>query len=193
MSSLLTLLLAASPPALAEEPTHESRPAVILVEASMGGPTGIMGGRVGYKSWEVGGGIGATGYQASAQWKHYWRPFDSAILSFPAGVGPSVGLNGAAFGSQQDWDGQDAPDVLFASWLNGEISAEWRARWGGVWRWTVGGAVRLLENQSQLCEDAALPENNEVTDCYGGHLPSGPVVARLPAFPYLGFSYGYAF
>ncbi len=192
--SPLTLIALASLAARAEEvPTYESRPTVVLIGASLGGPEGIAGGRVGHKSWELGGGIGATGYQASAQWKHYWQPFDSTILSFPLGLGPSVGLGGPALGSARTWGGQGGPALLFASWLNGEISAEWRARWGGVWRWTLGGALRLLENQSQLCEDVLPPGPGEVNDCYGMHIPTGPIVAALPAFPYIGFSYGYAF
>lgn len=190
---LLTLLVGL---ATAQETPHTTaqRPVLLLAEASLGGPMGIMGGRVGYKSWEVGGGIGATGYKVGAMWKHYWTPFDNEILSFPVGVGPSVGLSGAAFGIERDWEVDDVPDVLFTSWVNGEISAEWRARWGGVWRWTVGGAVRALQNQVALCEDVEVPEYPDANTCYPlGGLPSGPIASRLPVHPYIGFGYGYAF
>ena len=192
------MLLALLIPALAlasEEPhTTESRPVVILAEAGLGGPVGLMGGRVGYKSWEVGGGIGATGYQVSGQWKYYWKPFDSTVFSFPVGVGPSFGLSGAAMGVDRDWDGEDAPELLFASWLNAEVSAEWRARWGGVWRWTAGAAIRAYQNQSQLCEGVEPEEDGSFNACYSqAAFPSSPIVASFPAFPYLAFSYGYAF
>ncbi len=184
--------------ALADEPQHttEARPWLVLAEASMGGPSGIMGGRVGYKSVELGGGLGATGYKAHGQWKYYWTPFDSDILSFPVGVGPSIGLNGEAVGIERDWGEKEGeePRLLFASWLNAEMSAEWRARWGGVWRWTIGGAVRLYENQSQLCEGVEVPEYPDYNACYDlAAFPSSPIAASWPIFPYLGFAYGYAF
>jgi len=198
MFSLLTLSgLALSAPALADEDLHttELRPTVILAEASLGGPAGIMGGRVGYKQWELGGGIGATGYKVSGQWKHYWRPFDSEIFSFPVGVGPSVGLSGAAMGVERSWGDKEPPNLLFASWINAEISAEWRARWGGVWRWTAGAALSVYENQSWLCEgEDSATDTSAPSACNNqGHVPIGPEVASVPAFPYLGFSYGYAF
>ena len=111
--------------AAAQSPVHntDERPVVILVEGGLGSPIGMLGARVGYKQWEIGGGIGATGYQLSGQWKYYWKPFDSEIVSFPVGVGPSVGLSGEDYaGGGGGPPPPRAPAMSGISWAGFQLS-----------------------------------------------------------------------
>ena len=203
---LAALLLAS--PAIAEktpegERTVNHRRLVLLSEGGIGTPEGLMSGRVGYtvaEEWavELGGGLGFTGYKiapmARRTWAVNWGTGDLDRESLGLGFGPAVGLLSERLGlnvPHAEGLEVDTSAIYYASWLNAELSYEFRGRRGGVVRVRGGVSVRALENMTWLCEGEE--PTREYTDCYPPHFAAGPVIANAPAFPYGGFGYGFAF
>jgi hypothetical protein len=185
--------------ARAEAPTTDTRPNHVRFDAGFGAPTGIFGlsiGRTVAPGWavELGGGLGASGLQLAllGRWQ---RPIgESTRQSWFLSGGPSVSLIGEPLGIHvpaADGVVVDDDEIFTIVGVNVEIGWEFRAGWGGLLRFAVGGFARVHETMSPLCPRGA--SSDEGSDCFSMHLPNGPDVARIPAYPYLSFGYGWSF
>jgi hypothetical protein len=185
--------------ARADEPTTTTRPNHLRLDAGFGAPTGIFGfsvGRTVAAPWavELGGGLGASGVQIAllGRWQ---RPLGrSTLQSWFVSAGPSVSLIGEPIGVHvpaAEGVSVDGDEIYYIVGGNLEIGWELRGGWGGLLRVAVGGFLRVAETMSPLCPEGASSE--EGSGCFSGHLPSGPDVARIPAYPYFTFGYGWSF
>jgi hypothetical protein len=200
MLSLLSVFwMVCTPPSRAEEGAVE-RPISIWLDSGFGAPTGLMGGRLSYQldpRWgvEAGGGLGFTGWQATAMGRFY-HPFGQrghGMLT--AAAGPSLALNGRPVGYEPphaDEADVDASKIYTATWLNAEGAVEGNWAWFRL-RFVLGVAVRVQENLSPLCEGVPTGRDQELNSCNPPHNPSAADIAAVPAFPYLGLDYGVAF
>jgi hypothetical protein len=195
----LAVLFAAATAAADEPPNVARRPTYLRVDGGLGAPTGVFGFTAGHAiepPWaaEVGGGLGLSGFQLAvlARW---YRPIgESQRHVWTAAAGPSVSLLGETLGFHvqhaDDVTVEDG-DVFFIAGLNVEIGWEVRFGWGGLLRVSIGAFVRLAENMSGLCPEETSGDLDG--PCGSPHFPTPPEIARVPAYPYLGFGYGWSF
>ncbi len=188
--------------AAAEERTVESRPWFARVDGGVGAPVGFFGAAVGRAvapgfAIEVGGGLGATGYQAAVLARGYVPVGDSDTSSWTLAGGPSLGLLGESLGlhvAHRDDIAVSRGDVFYVAGVNVEAGYELRFAWGGIVRVAVGGFLTVAENMAALC--AKDPGSSaEPSGCEAGGpdaIPSGPQVARRRAYPYLVLGFGFA-
>jgi hypothetical protein len=196
---LIAAALVASARAAADESNVVRRPTHIRLDAGFGAPTGIMGASVGHGAWppwglEVGFGLGASGWQLALLGRGYWAIGDSVRNFVTVAGGPSVSAIGEPLGTNVPHSGGvvvDGGKLYGIVGLNVEVGWELRLGWGGLVRVAVGGFLRVAENMSSLCSTDATVDDG--SGCVPPHLPSGPEIARIPAYPYLVFGYGWSF
>jgi hypothetical protein len=188
--------------AVAEERTVDSRPWFARFDGGIGSPVGFLGGAIGRAvgpgvALELGGGLGATGYQVAALVRGYIPVGDSEVSSWTLAGGPSLGLLSQSFGlnvAHRDDIAVARGDVFYVAGANVEVGYELRLAWGGIVRAAIGGFLTVAENMSPLC--AKDPGSDaEPSGCQPGGpdaIASGPQVARRRAYPYLVFGFGFA-
>ncbi len=188
-------------PVVAPRDLIEERPLQILIETGLGNPAGVFGASVGYHlakgaTVELHGGLSYTGYQvgvlARGRWSNALRSH-----SFTLGVGPSVGLRGEPLGlymPSAPGIEVDPDTIYYIAWLNAELGYEHRWPWGGVLHTGVGLALRIAENQTQLCEGVDFSNlDYDAGGCVPRHAPSSPELASRWGIPFISFGYGHAF
>ena len=202
MSLAVALILATTPTASPFVSPFISQDVALAFDAGAAAPHGIFGGGLTYMvdfPWavEVGGGLGATGSQAAVtgRWHHLLDAGNNALV---LSGGPSVGVLSRSLGTNVPHaEGEDIDeDSLYAvSWFNLGVGWEGRTDFGLFGQAEMGGALRLLDNQSGLCRgvDSNPRTNSEAGGCGSMHMPIGPEIARVPIFPYLTFGFGWAF
>ena len=77
--------------------------------------------------------------------------------------------------------------------LNGELSYELRASWGGMFRVALGGWLRMAENMADLCDGVPQGRDEALNHCNPPHYPSASHIAGVPGFPYFRLGLGWAF
>ena len=208
-AAIVRLLLVAAPAHAADEAArapgegpHEQRRFSVAEVAGFGSPVGIMGLTVDYAvafPWgvELGGGLGASGYQLSARARRVWLPGPLRKFAWFVAGGPSVGALSKLLGTQvphrDDQEIGDS-DVYFTTWLNAGVGLEMRWDVGFLLRSELGAALRLYTNADDLCRGVdGHPDTAGESSCKSYHLPTAPEVARIIGFPYLSFSFGWSF
>lgn len=204
MKSVMVLALlgagvAAAQPLPPPAPTTLTRPRYIRNDAGVGAPTGIMGLSIGglvSPTWAIEGGfgLGATGWQLALLGRWYRPVFNSPYSSLSLAAGPSLSMIGKPVGTNVPHDDSvqvDDGDIFTIFGLNAEVGFEWRMHWGGLVRVALGGFLRVHETMAHLCSEET--SGSESGPCGSLHLPTAPEIARLVAYPYLVFGYGWSF
>jgi hypothetical protein len=197
-AAILAILLAAAPAAAQSVPTVIARPTYLRLDAGFGAPTGLFGFTVGHTieppaALELGAGLGLSGWQLAVLARVHVPLGSSPWHSFSAAAGPSLSFIGGPFTQSvphADHVEVDEDDLFTIFGVNAELGWEWRQPWGGLIRVALGGFYRVSENMSHLCPEGTYGEGSS---CAPPHLASAPEIARLLAYPYLVFGYGFSF
>jgi hypothetical protein len=195
-------LVALAAGAAGAEPTVDARPWFVRSDGGIASPVGFFGLAVGREvapAWalELGGGLGVTGYQAAVLGRRYLPIGGSHVAFWTLGAGPSLALLGESLGlhvTHRDDIAVAHDDLFHVVGLNAEAGIEARFEWGGLVRVALGGFLKLHDNMAYLCEkDPGSSEEPAGCEAAGvDALPSGAQVARLRAYPYLVFGFGFA-
>lgn len=190
------------PVAIVAEP-RAPRPqwVTLYADLGLGGPTGIFGASVVVRAaprWgvDLGGGLGATGYQGSARAQVKLLVDGSGQRALTLSVGPTMGLQARALKMRiPHADDEREPSVAYTAWMNAALGVSFVDQPTGISvRLELGASVRMVSTQADLCrgvDGSAVDEGGDAA-CKSMHLATAPEIARHVVLPSLMLSGGWS-